>query len=56
MAANLKFGIAMIILGGLLLAYVSTGLLLPAPLILVFGTCGAIGAVCLGIWSLLGKY
>jgi hypothetical protein len=56
MAANRKFGIVMVILGGILLWYVSTGLLLPAPLLLVFGTAGALGAVGLGIWSLLGKY
>jgi hypothetical protein len=56
MALNRTFGLVMVILGGLLLWYVSTGLLLPAPLILVFGTAGAIGAVVLGIWSLLGKY
>ncbi|HTI66724.1 MAG TPA: hypothetical protein VL460_04155 [Caulobacteraceae bacterium] len=56
MAANIKFGIAMVVLGGALLAYVATGLLMAAPLLLVFGAAGAVGAVALGIWSLMGKY
>lgn len=56
MAINRTFGIVMVLLGALLLWYLSTGLLLPAPLILFFATTGGIGAVALGIWSLLGKY
>jgi hypothetical protein len=56
MTANRTFGIVMLVLGALLLWYVSTGLLLPAPLLLVFGTAGAIGAVGLGIWALLGRF
>lgn len=56
MTINRTFGLVMVVLGGLLLWYVSTGLLLPAPLLLVFSTAGAIGAVALGIWALLGKF
>lgn len=56
MAANRTFGIVILILGAILLWYVSTGLLIPAPLLLVFATAGSIGAIGLGIWSLLGKY
>ena len=50
------FGLVMVLLGGSLLAFIGTGSLLPAPLILIFGTLGGIGAVCLGIWSLLGRF
>ena len=53
---NRTFGIVMIVLGGVLLAFEATGSLLPAPLILIFGTLGALGAVGLGIWALMGKF
>jgi hypothetical protein len=56
MTTNRTFGLVMLILGGALLAFEATGTLLPAPLILVFGTLGAIGAIGLGIWALLGKF
>ena len=56
MAINRTFGIVMVILGGLLLWFVSTGVLNTAPMILFFGGAGALGAVALGVWSLLGKY
>ena len=55
MDANRKFGIVMIVLGGALLAFEGTGTLVPAPLLLVFGTLGAIGAIALGIRALIGK-
>ena len=56
MAINRMFGIVMVVLGGLLLWFVSTGALNSAPTILLFGGTGALGAVALGVWSLLGKY
>lgn len=56
MTANRTFGIVMIILGGLLLWYISTGLLTSAPLLLVFGGAGAVGAVLFGFWALLGRF
>jgi hypothetical protein len=56
MDTNRKFGIVMIILGGCLFAFEATGTLLPAPLILVFGTLGGLGSIGLGIWALLGKF
>jgi hypothetical protein len=56
MAINRTFGIVMVLLGGLLLWFISTGSLFPAPLIVFFAGTGALGAVALGVWSLLGKY
>ena len=56
MTANRTFGLAMLILGGLLLWYVSTGLLTPAPLLVAFAAAGSIGAVGLGLWGLFGKF
>jgi hypothetical protein len=56
MTANRGFGLAMVILGGLLLSFVATGALTPAPLILIFGGLGGLGAVLLGLWIAFGKY
>lgn len=55
MTATRTYGLVIIILGAILLWFSVTGTLLPAPLIMVFGTLGAIGAVGLGVWALLGK-
>ena len=56
MDTNRKFGLVMIVLGGILLAFEATGTLVPAPLLLVFGTLGSIGAIGLGIRALMGKF
>jgi hypothetical protein len=56
MTNHRTFGLVMLILGGALLAFEATGSLVSAPLILIFGTLGGIGAVILGIWALLGKF
>ena len=56
MDASRKFGIVMIVLGGCLLAFEATGTLVPAPLLLVFGTLGALGAIGLGVRALMGKF
>jgi hypothetical protein len=50
------FGLVMLLLGGLLLAFISTGSLIQAPLILIFGGLGAAGAAGLGVWALLGRF
>jgi hypothetical protein len=56
MTATRTFGLVMLLLGGALLWFMSTGTLLSAPLILVFGVLGALGAVALGVWALLGRF
>lgn len=56
MTATRTYGIVVIILGAILLWFSFSGTLLPAPLIMVFGTLGALGAVGLGVWALLGKF
>ena len=56
MDSSRKFGIVMIVLGGALLAFEATGTLVPAPLLLVFGTLGSLGAIALGIRALMGKF
>ncbi len=53
---NRVFGVVMLLLGAALLSFVVRGTLLPAPLLLVFGTLGGVGAVGLGLWGLLGRY
>jgi hypothetical protein len=55
MTANRTFGLVMLVLGALLLWFVSTGALVTAPLLLVFSTAGALGSLGLGLWGLLGK-
>ena len=55
MTANRSFGLALLVLGAILLLYISTGLLVSAPLLLVFGSLGGLGAVAVGVWALLGK-
>jgi hypothetical protein len=53
---NRTFGAVMIVLGGLLLWFVATGALLPAPLLLAFASAGSVAAVLLGLWAILGRY
>lgn len=53
---NRVFGTVMVLLGAALLWFVVSGALTAAPLLLVFGTLGGIGAVILGIWGVIGRY
>lgn len=56
MNATRTYGLVITILGAALLWFtIAANLLQSAPLIMVFGALGAIGAVGLGIWALLGK-
>ena len=51
--AQRALGALMAGLGGALLWFLSTGALMSAPLILLFGALGATGAVALGLWAVI---
>jgi hypothetical protein len=53
---NRIFGLIMLLLGAALMSFVVSGSLIPAPLLLVFGSLGALGALAMGFWALFGRY
>jgi hypothetical protein len=53
--ATRGFGLLVLVLSGLVLAYVSTGLLADAPVLPILAVPAALGAAALGFLMLSGK-
>ena len=49
-----SFGLVLLLTSAALLAFISTGALLQAPLLLLFGTLGGLAAAALGVRVILG--
>jgi hypothetical protein len=56
MTANRTFGLLILIFSGLLLWFISTGILASAPLLLAFGLTGGVTAALLSIWLIVGRF